>query len=92
MKNQIIGSSDIMPKAEGTKPFRFVLRFLGAESATPYVVHMETLKPDGSHDGFHHGHYLGNMLEGHTALLKRAERYNLAVCDVNGKLIPAAAR
>jgi hypothetical protein len=86
----VIGSSDTRPKTEGTKAFRIVLRFLGASNRTPYVVHMETLNEDGSHDGFHNGNYCDNMLEGYNTLVARSAKYNLRVRDSRGKRIPLA--
>ena len=86
-QNQIIGSSEIQPKQYGTKSFRIVLRFLGADAGMPFVVHMETFNADGLHDGYHNGDYCANMMEGFAALVKRSEKYSLRVLDAQGKRI-----
>lgn len=85
----IIGSTAIKPADHATLAFRIVLRFLGAHASTPYVTHMETFKADGTHDGFNHGDYCADMLEGYESLKRRALHYGLAVFDANGKRIPA---
>jgi len=93
-KNEnIIGSSEIQPKAEGTMAFRIVDRFLGASASMPFVVHMETLNEDGSHHGFHNGDYCADMLESFKALVKRSAKYNLRVLDAQGnRIAPKAIR
>lgn len=87
MKTNTIGSTEIQPKTEGTKPFRIVLRFMGATEACPYVVHMET-DPDTKGNGFHNGDYCKTMSEGYEALKVRAAKYGLRVLDANGKRVP----
>jgi hypothetical protein len=83
----VFGSTPVT-QGHGEKPWRYVLRFLGAGSAMPYVTHLETLNEDGTHDGYHHGDYCSNMLEGYESLKRRAAEKGLRVLDANGKNIP----
>lgn len=84
-----IGHTNTVPHDPATKPYRFVLRFLGAGMTTPYVTHLETLNEDGSHDGYHHGDYCRDMLTGYASLVRRAQDRHLKIYDAQGVRIPS---
>jgi hypothetical protein len=80
--HNVMGSTEVNPREEGTRPFRFVLRFLRGNVITPYVVHMET-DPHTASAGMHNGRYCANMGEAYDELLARAKRHGLKVLDFN---------
>jgi hypothetical protein len=82
----ILGSSEIHPATEATRPFRYVLRLLRGNETTPYVVHTET---DPFTDGaaYYCGNYYDNMQEAYDHLQWRADRQSLGLLDFNHKRV-----
>lgn len=73
----MLAVTETKPAAEGSKPFRFILRLRPRDTHTPFVVHMQTM----DNNAMMMGMYSKSLADALGTLQKRASRENLEILD-----------